>query len=137
LGGRAFGQSPPQLTDFFETLCHVTYDRDNRDDYARTVPQRENREFNRYCRSVLVQRRYGEDVALAVAAVSRCYRATISPPMPFSQTLRNDYVEGVTDGVSGGMTENALRAGIPKTNNAVAVGGDNGVRARVQQRFCN
>jgi hypothetical protein len=71
LGGRAFGQSPPQLTDFFKTLCHVTYDRDNRDYYGRTVPQRENREFNRDCRSVLVQRRYGENIALAITAISR------------------------------------------------------------------
>src|SRR6516165_5712859 len=130
-GNGAFRQSPFQLPKLLETLCHITYDRKDRDHYARCVPQRHNRKFNRDGRSGLVQRRYREDVALAVPAVSRGYRAAIPLPMPTPQTLRNDEVEGLTDRISGGMTENPFGARIPKTNNALAVCGNDRVGARV------
>jgi len=38
--------------------------------------------------------------------------------MPIPQTLGNDEVEGAANRICGGMTENALRARVPETNNA-------------------
>jgi hypothetical protein len=57
--------------------------------------------------------------------------------MPILQTLRNDEVQGMADRLGGGMTENAFGAGVPKTNDTVAVCRDDRFGTRAQQRFCN
>jgi len=57
--------------------------------------------------------------------------------MPIPQTLGNDQVEGTADRICGGMTENALRARVLETNNAIPVCRDDRFRAGTQQRLRN
>jgi hypothetical protein len=53
--------------------------------------------------------------------------------MPIPQTFRDNEIKRMTDCISGGMAENSLGTGIPKADDAIAIGRNDCIGARMQK----
>jgi len=65
-----------------------------------------------------------------VATYSRLHDAVEAGPMPRAETMRNDEIEGTSDGFISPKAENPVRARIPEVNDTSAVDHDDRIRCR-------
>jgi hypothetical protein len=96
------------------------------------VCQRHDCEFDRYRGAVFSDARYRENIAVAVPAFAALHDLLITVPMALSQPFRDDDVERLPDSIFARVPENSFRPGIPETNDAILIGGDNCIGARSQ-----
>ena len=76
-----------------------------------------------------------QQFSLAIAAFPCCHDLTVAGPVPRPEVFRNDDVRDWPDGFLGGEAKDANGAGIPEVDEAVAIGGNNGIRSGREQRI--
>jgi hypothetical protein len=107
-----------QRSHFLEALRNVAHDRCQPGELAGSIAQRHDRELDGDPGAVLFDPGNREDVAMTVPALATPDDVVVAVPMALSQPLRDDDVQGLTDGVIARVAENALRSRVPETDNA-------------------
>ena len=134
-GLRRFRELLLQRAHLLEALRNVAHNRCQAGELARSVAQRHDRELDGDPGAVLFDPGNREDVAMTVTALATLDDVMVAVPMALSQPLRDDDVQGLSDGGIARIAENALRSRVPETNNALLVRGDDRIGAGGKDGF--
>ena len=103
-----------QRARLLEALRNVAHDRCQPGEFARSVAQRHDRELDGDPGAVLFDPGNREDVAMTVTALATPDDVVVAVPMALAQPLRDDDVQGLSDGGIPRIAENALRSRFQK-----------------------
>src|SRR6185437_16960499 len=121
---RGLGQLPLQRARFLKAPGDVANDRHRPGRLALRVFQHRDRELDRDALAASGQRGYRQEIAMAVMAVSGLHDAPISDPVPVPKMVGNDEIERTPDGFIDGEAENPDGPGIPESDVAGVIGGN-------------